>query len=146
MRFTLDHKTLFKMVQEVGRKYPGTRHADKEIKVSVASGVLFVIAPCRTGGALAIDTEDGQFTVLRQVFQDMLASYKGERFLTLEASKGGMSIGSFSVTVYGYSPTPYIPRRWDWFGPGPPPAQAPPPAEHHWRLEVAGKSSPSPSA
>src|SRR5207248_1626744 len=116
--FTLDHATLFKMVQEVGRKYPGTRKPDKEFRISVASGVVYVVATCRAGAALVTATQDGACIVPRQAFEDVIHTFKGERILSVQVKGVVMTIGNFKMPV-AYSPVASPPKHLEWFGPNP---------------------------
>jgi hypothetical protein len=117
MKFTIDHATFFGMVHAVGRRYLGGKR-DKELRLSVASGVIYVAASCRAGAALAIDTQDGECRVPSKKFEQVLGTFKGQRILTIQV-KGSMTIGSFKMPVTGYSTCPTPPKKFEWFGPNP---------------------------
>jgi hypothetical protein len=119
MRFTIDHATFFGMVHAVGRRFPGSKR-DKVLRVSVISGVIYVAGSCRAGAALAIDTQDGECSVPRKEFEDVLDTFKGQHILTIQV-KVSMTIGSFKMPVTGYSTCPTPPRKFEWFGPNPTP-------------------------
>ena len=115
MTFTLDQRTFFAMVKEVGRKFPGSRR-DKEMRIAVTSGIVFAIGSCRAGGAVAIATEDGECVVPRQTFEDVLKTFPQESTLIVKVRKSSMTILGFTMPVISYSPTPAPPQKFDWFG------------------------------
>jgi len=89
------------------------------VKLSVVSGVIYAIATCRAGGAVAIETEDGECVVPRQDFEDLLQTFKGQRILTVRVKNFTMTIGNFKMSVASFSPTSVPPNKFEWFGPNP---------------------------
>jgi hypothetical protein len=115
MKFTLDQRTLQTMTVEVSRKFPGSR-TDKTLRLVVAPGMVFLVASCRSGGALAIDTEKGECTVDRKRFIEVIKTFKTEHLLTLSAKGNELSIQGFSMPVSNFLSTAKPPEKFDWFG------------------------------
>lgn len=104
MKFTIDVKTLRKMVKTVGKKMPGQRKADLNIRVLACSARVFVESNETVAGVESLVFGDGQFTMLYKRFQFILDTYKKQKHLTIEVDDGWMKIGGFSQVVRGYSP------------------------------------------
>ena len=116
MRFTLDQRTLQALAVEVGRKYPGSR-PDKTLWLIVAPGMVFLVATCRRGGAVAIETEAGECTVDRKEFIGIIKTFKTEHLLTISVKGNALSILRFSMPVSDFRPASKAPEKFDWFGP-----------------------------
>jgi hypothetical protein len=118
MRFTLDQKTLQEMAVEVGRRFPGSRK-DETLRLIVAPGMVFLIASCRRGGAVAIETEEGECTVERKQFTDIIKTFKNEHLLTVSVKDSKLTILRFSMPVNDFLTISKPPEKFDWFGPQP---------------------------
>jgi len=118
MRFTLDQRTLLEMAVEVGRRFPGSRK-DETLRLIVAPGMVFLVANCRRGGAVAIETEDGECTVERKQFTDIIKTFKNEHLLTVSVKDSKLTILRFSMPVNDFLATSKPPEKFDWFGPQP---------------------------
>jgi hypothetical protein len=118
MQFTLDQVTLQKIAVEVGRRFPGSRK-DETLRLVVAPGMVFLVANCRRGGAVAIETEDGECTVERKQFTDIIKTFKNEHLLTVSVKDGKLTIARFSMPVNDFIATSRPPEKFDWFGPQP---------------------------
>jgi hypothetical protein len=81
--------------------------------------MVFLIASCRSGGALAIDTKEGECTVDRKRFIEVIKTFKDEHLLTLSAKGRALSIQGFSMPVSDFLPTAKPPEKFDWFSPQP---------------------------
>lgn len=104
MKFTIDVKTLRKMVKTVGKKMPGQRKADLNIRVLACSARVFVESNETVAGVESLVFADGQFTMLYKRFQFILDTYKKQKHLTIEVDDGWMKIDGFAQAVRRYSP------------------------------------------
>jgi hypothetical protein len=118
MKFTLDQRTLQAMAVEVGRKFPGSRK-DETLRLIVSPGMVFLTASCRRGGAVAIETEEGECTVDRKEFIEIIKTFKTEHLLTVSVARNELSILRFSMPVSDFLPTAKPPEKFDWFDPQP---------------------------
>jgi hypothetical protein len=118
MRFTLDQRTLQAMAVEVSRKFPGSRK-DEMLRLIVSPGMVFLVANCRRGGAVAIETEDGECTVECKQFTDIIKTFKNEHLLTVSVKDSKLTILRFSMPVNDFLTTAKPPEKFDWFGPQP---------------------------
>jgi hypothetical protein len=118
MKFTLDQTTLQAMAVEVGRKFPGSRK-DETLRLIIAPGMVFLVANCRRGGAVAIETEEGECTMDRKEFTEIIKTFKTEHLLTVSVAGNELSILRFSMPVNDFLTTAKPPEKFDWFGPQP---------------------------
>jgi hypothetical protein len=81
--------------------------------------MVFLVANCRRGGAVAIETEDGECTVERKQFTDIIKTFKNEHLLTVSVKDGKLTIARFSMPVNDFFATSKPPEKFDWFGPQP---------------------------
>ena len=106
------------MAVEVGRRFPGSRK-DETLRIIVAPGMVFLVANCRRGGAVAIETEDGECIVERKQFTDIIKTFKNEHLLTVSVKDSKLTILRFSMPVNDFLATSKPPEKFDWFGPQP---------------------------
>lgn len=133
MKFTLELPTFVKMLKTVGKKMPGQKRSDGELRLSACSARVFVESNQTVAGIEALVLEDGQCRLPRATFLKVLETYHGRKHLTVEADARGLRIGNFSMAVSGYLPQAVAPGVFQVF----PvtdltalfPDQAPPPPE-----------------
>jgi len=112
VKFTIATKTIIKMVKTVGKKMPGQKKADPNVRVFACSARVFVESNQTVDGVEALVFADGQFTMPYDRFQFLLDTFKTKKHFTLEVDQGRMHIGTFSQPVPGYLPHALPPGKF----------------------------------
>lgn len=120
MKFIVENHTFRKMIQAVGKKFPGTTRPDAVVTLTVFPGMAIAATICRAGAVLALATEEGQCNLPRAEFEGVLATFKSEDVLSIRASERGLKIKSFTMPVLNFTVTPTPVRKYEWFGSLPP--------------------------
>jgi hypothetical protein len=115
MKFTVEYRVLMKMLELVGKRMPGQKRADANVKLSACAARVFVEANGTTAGVEALVLEDGECVLPRIKFVQVLKTYRGRKNLTMEADVEGLRIGSFTLRVEGFRPHASPPARFQVF-------------------------------
>jgi len=79
---------------------------------------VFVQTSDGTAGIESLVFADGGVKLAIKTFREVLKTYKGTLFLTMEASANGMRIQNFAMPVLGYDPRPVAPAEFKMFASG----------------------------
>ncbi|MBI4660028.1 MAG: hypothetical protein HY735_14405 [Verrucomicrobia bacterium] len=115
MKFTLEQSVLVKLVKQVGKKIPGQKRKDPTLRLFACKARVFVECNQTVAGMEALVLEDGDCTLPRVQFLEILQTYRGKEHLTLEADARGLRIGSFSMSVSRYSSQVEAPGKFRVF-------------------------------
>jgi len=99
MRFTIELKTLVKMVETVGKKMPGQKRAQNSLRLFACAARVFVEANETVAGVEALVLEDGSCVLPRVAFMKVLRTYQGRRNLTVEVLGNWLHMAGFSIRV-----------------------------------------------
>jgi len=117
VKFTIERKTLFRMVEFIREKMPGRKRGDAPLNLRACAARVFVATcdGCCVLGCETLVLEDGECVVPGRLFSRILKSYGGQKILAIEADETGLRIGGFSMPVKDYSPTGIPPADFQVF-------------------------------
>ena len=115
MKFTLEQKVLVKMVKQVGKKMPGQKRIDSTLRLFACKARVFVESNHTVAGMEALVLEDGDCTLPRAQFLEVLQTYRGKKHLTLEVDARSLRIGGFSMSVSRYAACVEAPGKFQVF-------------------------------
>jgi hypothetical protein len=116
MKFTIERRVLFKMVEQVRAKLSG-REKDQPLRLWACCARVFVTSGGggTVAGHEALVFEDGECSVPGRHFSLILKSFSRRKNLTIEVDENGLRIGSFRMSVSGYSPVTCPPADFQVF-------------------------------
>ncbi len=103
MKFTIERRTLIKMLEVVGRRAPSKTWRDKEVRLSACVARVFVEANESAGGHEALVFEDGTCLVDYNVFLKLLKTYPEKKAITIEANERLIKFYSTTLPVTQFS-------------------------------------------
>ncbi len=115
MKFTIELKVFIKMVQQVGKRMPGQKKADADVRLFACAARVFVESNQTIAGTEALVFEDGQCILPRARFLGVLQTYVGKKHLTVEVDAAALRIGNFSMSHSGYRPHAEAPGEFQVF-------------------------------
>jgi hypothetical protein len=112
----LARRVLLKMVEQVRAKLSG-REKDQALKLWACAARVFVTSggSGTVAGHQALVFEDGEYSVPGRHFSRVLNTSSRMKNLTIEADEKGLRIGSFTMSVSGYSPHAQPPGKFQVF-------------------------------
>jgi hypothetical protein len=118
MKFTIARTDLEKLIKAI----LSLQRRTDTLTLSACAARVFAECNGDVAGIEALVFVDGAVT-LRAAgrLRDLLKTYKGTRFLTLEGSAAGLRVQGFQMAVLGYNPHPKPPGDFQVF-----PVTAPP--------------------
>jgi len=124
MKFTIERLALIKMIEEVPVKLPDQRRREVYLKLWACDARVFVMDVKRLKKLKkpdfwavheALVLEDGECIVPGRVLLRILKFQTGLRNCTIEVDENGLRLGTFLLTVKGYSPTTSPPAEFHVF-------------------------------
>ena len=108
MKFTIERRTLVRMLELIGPKVPSKNWRDKEVRLSACAARVFVEANESAGGTEALVLEDGTCVVDYKLFLRLLKSHTKKKTLYVEVDEKRIKFvtTSLPVTEYSRSVTP----------------------------------------
>lgn len=106
---------MIKMLKLVGKKMPGTRRRDSDVRLSACAARVFVEANGSTAGIEALVFGEGTCVVPHETFVELLKSYAPKPNITIEANERAMKFFSTTLPVNGYSHTVKPPGKFQVF-------------------------------
>jgi hypothetical protein len=108
MKFTIERRTLVRMLELIGPKVPSKNRRDKEVRLSVCAARVFVEANESAGGTEALVLEDGTCLVDYKLFLRLLKSHTKKKTLYVEVDEKRIKFvtTSLPVTEFSHSVTP----------------------------------------
>ena len=124
MKFTIEREALIKMIEDVPVKLPAQRRREVYLKLWACAARVFVLdvkklktrkKPDFWAVQEALVLEDGECFVQGKVLLRILKAYTERKNCTIEVDENGLRLGTFSLTVIGYSPTTSPPAEFHVF-------------------------------
>jgi hypothetical protein len=112
MQFTIALADLESLLKGAGISRP--KKSDV-FTLSACAARVFIESKGGVAGIEALVLSDGAVTLPSQKFGDVLKTYKGTRFLNVEASADGLQIQTFRMPILSYNPRPTPPADFQVF-------------------------------
>jgi len=112
MKFTIAPADLIMLLKSAGIIRP--RNADT-FTLSACAARVFVEFKGEVAGIEELVLSDGAVKLPAKKFFALIETYKGTRFLNIEAGSAGLKMQNFSMTVLAWNPNPTPPSQFHIF-------------------------------
>jgi hypothetical protein len=108
MKFTVERRTLVRMLELIGPKAPSQTWRDKEVRLSACAARVFVEANESAGGTEALVLEDGTCLLNFKLFLKLLKSHTKKKIVHVEVNAQRIKFvtTTLPVTKFSRSATP----------------------------------------
>lgn len=103
MKFSIERRTLVRMLELIGPKAPSKNLQDKEVRLSACAAHVFVEANESTGGTETLVIEEGTCLVDFKLFLKLLKSHTKKKNLHFEAEEKRISFATTTLPVSEFS-------------------------------------------
>jgi hypothetical protein len=115
MKFTVERRSLVKLLQLIATKSLGSGKTDPEIKLFACAARVFVATSGMVAGNEALVFKEGECFIPGTQLLLLLKTRKAGKNVTMEIDHDGLRIGNLSIPVRAYSPVTYPPGHFQVF-------------------------------